>query len=106
MVFDLVHVLRRETPIVVSQIAETGQAIAFDAPGAIDVRLKVAPDQLSQVAKQRLAAVQPGVSRAGNRSPQSIFLKNKKHVVQKVPRFNVKQKRLVVMLFQNHRGRD
>src|SRR5205823_130190 len=106
MIFDLVHVLCRETPIVVTQVVEARKRVSFHATGEIDVGIKVAPDQLPESAKHRLAAVQSRVARTGYGTPQAVRLKNINHMIQKIPRFHVEQQRSVTMLLQNHCGCD
>ena len=84
MVLDLVHVLCREAPIVVSQVIEAGEAVALDAACHIDVRVEVAPDQLPQVSKYWFSSMQAKVARAANRTPQTILLKDEDDMIEQI----------------------
>ena len=58
VIFDLVHVLRVEAPIVIAKFIKTSKRVALDSSGHVDVRIEITPDQISDTSKQRFLALE------------------------------------------------
>ena len=69
--FHFPYVLRRKPPITLDQRSQIGNAIAFDAPGAIHIRVHITHHQMAYGPEHRLAPVQSGITRARHGSPAS-----------------------------------
>ena len=54
VIFDLVHVLPRATPIVIIKIVKAGKSIAFDAAGTIDILLGLYDSEKNEELKDQI----------------------------------------------------
>src|SRR5438876_3057520 len=61
VIFNLVHIPLVETPVVISQLVKTGEAVALNATSHVNVGIEIAPNQLSQVAEHWPASMQTKV---------------------------------------------
>src|SRR5882672_6321724 len=102
MVFNLRHIPRRETPVIVTELGEVRKPVTFYSAGEIHIRIEITPRQIPEGSKQRLAAVQSNITRTANRAPQTAFLKNENHVIEQILRLDIQQQRRIAVLFQNH----
>src|SRR5262249_55047933 len=81
----------------VAQI-ETGEA--FDGAGGVDVFVDIALDERADRAEGRLAAVQAGIARAGDRAPAARLAVEKQDVVEIIRRFDAEDERRIAVLLK------
>ena len=105
---DLPHVLRRQTPVVAGAASSLRSASAetLQAAGVIDVAVVVTPRQRARRAEARLAAVQAGVARAGDRAPARVVAIDEDHVVEPVLRLEAHHERRIAVLLHHHRRKQ
>jgi hypothetical protein len=100
--FDRPHVLRRQPPVIgAHHRPQVGDAVAADPAGQVDVGIDIAQGQVAQPAEQRLAAMQPGVTRARDRAPAARAAIDEDHVIELVDRLEAHHERRVAALLEN-----
>src|SRR6185295_16409287 len=97
----LPYISRRQTPIVVLQISQICTGEPGQAGRIVYVGVEVTHDQIAETAKDRLAAVEPDVTRASNRAKCAVLLIEKDYMVQQVFGFHADDERGVAVLLQN-----
>jgi hypothetical protein len=66
VIFDLVHVVRIESPVVIAKFIEARESVSFDSSRHVYVRIEITPNEIAQAAKNRFAAMQTNVAGARN----------------------------------------
>lgn len=82
MSLNFPDVSRREAPVVVSQIVKVRRAVGDEPSREVNVRIEVAPCELSQAAKDGLAPMQSRVTRAPDRTPEIVFFEDENDVIE------------------------